>query len=231
MILQLQGVSKRYDGPTEVVCAVDRVNLALDPGEMVALYGPSGSGKSTLLLLAAGLIAPDEGIVRFEGLDVSSLDSSRYLREDIGFIEQRSHLMPGVQAAEQAAVKLLADRMPLREARRQAARWLDRVGLEERLRHAPEQMSGGERQRVAIARALVKEPSLILADEPTGNLDSERGMQILELLSVICREQQASVLLVTHDPQAASIADRVLTLRDGKLQDGHVITPTLRSAG
>ncbi len=223
-VLELDAVVKHYRGyGDEVVRAVDGVTLTVAPGEIVALHGPSGSGKSTLLMLAAALMLPDAGVVRFQGCDLATLAAgaaAAYQRRRIGFIYQSFHLMAGVPAVENAAIKLLADRVPLRHARRTAAAWLERVGLDGRLNHTPDQLSGGERQRVAIARALVNEPSMILADEPTGSLDSRRGGEILALLSGIARERQAAVLLVTHDPQAAAIADRVCTLRDGKLIDG-----------
>jgi putative ABC transport system ATP-binding protein len=220
--LDLQGVVKEYAGPTETVRAVDDVSLTVTTGEMVALYGPSGSGKSTLLMLAAGLLRPDGGVVRFLGRDVDAMSAdelSGYQRRELGFIYQSAHLMAGVPAVENAAIKLLADRVSLHDARSTAIPWLERVGLTQRLAHTPEQMSGGERQRVAIARALVNGPKLILADEPTGNLDTRRGGEILSLLAAISREQQAAVLLVTHDPQAAAIADRRYTMRDGKLSE------------
>jgi putative ABC transport system ATP-binding protein len=218
--LQFCDVVKHYAIGGEIVRAVDGVSLTVAPGEVVALYGPSGSGKSTLLLLAAGLLAPDAGTIRFADLDVGALRDGDvdYQRHEIGFVSQTVDLLPGVPAVENAAVKLLADRVSLSQARRQAIPWLDRVGLGARLDHTPEQLSGGERQRVAIARALVNEPSLILADEPTGNLDSRRGQDVLGLLRSIGREREAAVLLVTHDPQAAAFADRVLMLRDGKLE-------------
>jgi putative ABC transport system ATP-binding protein len=220
-VLELDGVVKHYPGfGGEIVRAVDGVSLAVNAGELVALHGPSGSGKSTLLMLAAALMAPDAGVVRFEGGDLGALSSGAaadYQRRQIGFIYQSFHLMAGVPAVENAAIKLLADHVPLRQARRVAGGWLERVGLEARLSHTPDQLSGGERQRVAIARALVNEPRLILADEPTGSLDSRRGREILELLALLAREQQAAVLLVTHDSQAAAMADRAWTLRDGKL--------------
>ncbi len=221
VVLELDGVVKHYTGyGGEVVRAVDGVTLAVRAGELLALHGPSGSGKSTLLLLAAALISPDAGVVRFEGVDLAALSAGQaadYQRREIGFVYQSFHLMAGVPAIENAAIKLLADRTSLRQARRAAIPWLERVGLAERLNHTPDRLSGGERQRVAIARALVNEPRLILADEPTGSLDSQRGGEILELLSQLAREQRAAVLLVTHDPQAAAVADRVCTLRDGKL--------------
>ncbi len=219
--LELHGVVKHYPAAGDVVRAVDGVTLTVLPGEVVALYGPSGSGKSTLLLLAAGLIAPDAGTVRFGGRDVAELaaeELAEFQRRDVGFVSQSIDLLPGVPAIDNAAVKLLADRVPLTAARRETIPWLDRVGRGDRLSHVPARLSGGERQRVAIARALVNGPRLVLADEPTGNLDSARGREVLELLTQIARDQRAGVLLVTHDPLAAEVADRVLALRDGVLE-------------
>ncbi|HYB23550.1 MAG TPA: ABC transporter ATP-binding protein [Solirubrobacteraceae bacterium] len=223
VVLELDDVVKHHQGyGGEVIRAVDGVTLTIGAGELVALHGPSGSGKSTLLLLAAALMAPDAGVVRFEGQDLAALsarEAADYQRREIGFIYQSFHLMAGVPATENAAIKLLADRVPLSEARRVANVWLERVGLAGRLQHTPDRLSGGERQRVAIARALVNEPRLILADEPTGSLDTQRGGEILALLAQISRRHRVAVLLVTHDAQAAAIADRVCTLRDGRLHD------------
>jgi ABC-type lipoprotein export system ATPase subunit len=223
-VLELAGVVKHYCGSgSEIVRAVDGVTLTVHPGEVVALHGPSGSGKSTLLMLAAALMTPDSGQVLFEGHDVSSWsakETADYQRRSIGFVYQSFHLIPGVPAVENAAIKLLAGRVPLKQARRETVPWLERVGLGERLDHTPDRLSGGERQRVAIARALVNEPRLILADEPTGSLDSHRSGEILGLLASLCRSQQAGMLLVTHDPQAAAIADRVCNFCDGKLLVG-----------
>jgi putative ABC transport system ATP-binding protein len=218
--LELRDVVKHYRGAGEVVRAVDGVTLAVAPGEVVALYGPSGSGKTTLLLLAAGLARLDAGAVRFDGRDVGALSdeqAAEYQRRDVGFISQSFDLLPGVPALDNAAVKLLADRVPLGAARREATPWLERVGLGHCLQRMPARLSGGERQRVAIARALANEPRLVLADEPTGNLDTLRGGEILALLMRVSRERGAAVMLVTHDPRAAEVADRVLTLRDGRL--------------
>ncbi len=218
--LELRDVVKHYSSGEETVHAVDGVTLSVAPGEVVALYGPSGSGKTTLLLLAAGLVAPDAGAVHFNGCDIGALTDEQaavYQRREVGFISQSFDLLPGVPAVDNAAVKLLADRVPLAAARREATPWLERVGLGRRLHHMPAHLSGGERQRVAIARALANEPRLVLADEPTGNLDTRRGQEVLELLMGMSREREAAVLLVTHDPQAAELADRMLTLRDGRL--------------
>jgi len=220
-VLELHGVVKHFPSlGGEVVRAVDGVTLTVHAGEVVALHGPSGSGKSTLLMLAAAMIAPDAGLVRVHGQDLAGLSAGQvadYQRREIGFVYQSFHLMAGVPAVENAAIKLLADRVALGQARRVATAWLERVGLAGRLNHTPDQLSGGERQRVAIARALVNEPRVILADEPTGSLDTQRGGEILALLASIARQQRAAVLLVTHDPQAAAVADRVCTLRDGRL--------------
>jgi putative ABC transport system ATP-binding protein len=189
---------------------------------MVAVQGPSGSGKTTLLLLIAALLRPDEGTVRFAGGDISSLteaEVSDYLMRDVGFIYQNYRLMPRVSTAENAALKLLVGGSGLREAKARALPWLERLGLGDRLGHTPEELSGGERQRVAIARALAGEPRLILADEPTGNLDSARSVHTIELLAELAHERQAAVVLVTHDAEAAALADRRYTLRDGRLLD------------
>jgi putative ABC transport system ATP-binding protein len=231
--LAFREVVKHYADADEVVRAVDGVSVAIEPGEMLALYGPSGSGKTTLLLLAAGLLAPDRGAVRFYDTDLAGMSDAEiadYQRRAVGFVYQSFHLMSGVPAVENAAVKLLADGVSLREARGVATGWLERVGLGHRLNYIPERLSGGERQRVAIARALVNEPRLILADEPTGSLDTRRGLEVLHLLGEIARAQRAAVLLVTHDPQAAAIADRVCGLRDGKLVERDSADSSVRSA-
>jgi putative ABC transport system ATP-binding protein len=218
--LELRDVVKHYESGGETVRAVDGVSLSVELGEVVALYGPSGSGKTTLLLLAAGLLAPSAGSVRFDGRELGALSDQQlaeHQRREVGFISQSFDLLTGVPALDNAAVKLLADRVPLVAARREATPWMERVGLGRRLRHLPAQLSGGERQRVAIARALANGPRLVLADEPTGNLDTQRGAEVLALLMRVSREHGAAVVLVTHDPQAAEVADRVLTLRDGRL--------------
>ncbi len=221
--LTLREVVKHYPSAGETVRAVDGVTLEIQPGEIVALYGPSGSGKTTLLLLAAGLMSPDGGSVQFGGRDIggmSARESAHYRLHDIGFVFQSFHLMPGTSALDNALIKLPVIGYTVREAREKATPWLQRVGLGARLEHRPEQLSMGERQRVAIARALVSEPNLLLADEPTGNLDSARTREILALLRDVCHERSIPGLLVTHDAEAVSFVDRTLTLRDGRLLEG-----------
>jgi ABC-type lipoprotein export system ATPase subunit len=220
LLLELEDVVKHYRGSGEEIHAVDRLTLGVQAGEMVAIHGPSGSGKTTLLLMIAALLAPDSGSIRFDGCDLASLSDrqvSDYQLRDVGFIYQRFRLMPTVTALENAARKLLLGGVRMREAQERARPWLEQVGLGDRLGHRAAEMSGGERQRVAIARVLACEPRLILADEPTGNLDSARGREIVQLLGSVARERGAAVLLVTHDLAALEIADRSYAMRDGKL--------------
>jgi putative ABC transport system ATP-binding protein len=219
-MLQLANVVKHYRvGDGELVRAVDGVSLSVAPGELVALYGPSGSGKTTLLMLIAGLLIPDRGRVTVDGRDVSTLSArerARYRRSELGFIRQSLDLIPGVRADDNAALKLFAT-SGRRDAQRRVAPLLERLGLNGRAQQRAEQLSMGERQRVMIARALSTEPKLVLADEPTGSLDSQRGGEVLALLADICHERGVGALLVTHDPRAAAFADHVHALRDGQL--------------
>ena len=219
-MLELRELVKHYPvGDGEPVRAVDGVSLEVARGELVALYGPSGSGKTTLLMLIAALLAPDSGAVIVDGREISALpdhDRACYRLRELGYIDQAFDLLPGGNVAQNAAMKLWLTG-DARRAERMVTPLLERLGLGERLRHRPDELSMGERQRVIIARALSTEPKLVLTDEPTGNLDSLRGREVLELLSEICRERGAAVLLVTHDPQATVFADRVHALRDGRL--------------
>jgi putative ABC transport system ATP-binding protein len=219
-VLELREIIKHYTiGEGEPVRAVDGVSLTVSAGELVALYGPSGSGKTTLLMMIAALLAPDSGTVLVAGKPISSLsrgEAARYRRTELGFVRQSLDLIAGATVLDNAALKLFGG-MRRRDAHRQVMPLLERLGLEERINHRAEQLSMGERQRVMIARALSTEPALVLADEPTGSLDTRRGSEVLNLLSEIRREHQVGVLLVTHDPQAAGYADSVRALRDGKL--------------
>lgn len=220
-VLELRDLVKHYPVPTgDPVRAVDGVSLSVSAGELVALYGPSGSGKTTLLMLIAALLRPDGGAVLVNERDVSTLsdtDAARYRLYELGFVRQSLNLIPGASAIDNAALKLMGTDIGSRAARRQVTPLLERLGLEERITHRAEQLSMGERQRVMIARALSTEPSLVLADEPTGSLDTRRSREVLDLFAEICRERHVAVVLVTHDPYAAAYADRVYALRDGRL--------------
>jgi putative ABC transport system ATP-binding protein len=218
--LELERVVKHYRGPAEEVRAIDGVSLVVSEGEMVSLQGPSGSGKTTLLLLMAALLRAEKGAIRYDGRDLASLSErevSGFLMHEVGFIFQRFHLWPRSSAIRSASQKLILTGVGLRDARERAIPWLERVGLGERLEYPAGRLSGGERQRLAIAQVLACEPRLILADEPTGNLDSARSMEIVELLRSISHDRGAMVVLVTHDAEIATLADRHYTLRDGVL--------------
>jgi putative ABC transport system ATP-binding protein len=220
-VLELRELVKRYQvGDGEPVHAVDGVSMSIAAGELVALYGPSGSGKTTLLMLVAALLVPDSGAVLVDGRDISALSDdagAKYRLRELGIVGQPSDLLPGARAIENASLKLWLTHA--REAQRRIEPLLERLGLGERMRHRTEQLSMGERQRVLIAQALSTEPRLVLADEPTGNLDTHRSREVLELLCELCREHGTTVLLATHDPQAAVFSDRVHELRDGRLEE------------
>jgi putative ABC transport system ATP-binding protein len=219
-VLALRELVKHYPSAGgETVKAVDGVSLQVRPGEMLALYGPSGSGKTTLLLMVATLLEPTAGKVVIAERDVAELserEASSFRLSELGFIRQNFDLLPGVSAIDNAVLKLLKT-MRWRDAHRQITPLLERLGLGDRLQHRAETLSMGERQRVMIARALSTAPSLLLADEPTGSLDSQRSREVLALLRELCRERNVACVLVSHDPLAAGYADRVLALRDGKL--------------
>jgi putative ABC transport system ATP-binding protein len=226
-MLELRELVKHY--PTvggEPVRAVDGVSLKVEAGEMVALYGPSGSGKTTLLLMVATLLEPTSGEVVIGGRNISTLserEASHFRLSELGFIRQNFDLLPGVSAIDNSVLKLLKT-MRWREAQREMEPLLERLGLGGRLRHRAETLSMGERQRVMIARALSTKPRLLLADEPTGSLDTQRGREVLELLRELCRERDVAVVLVSHDPMAATYADQVFSLIDGKLSE-HGVDP------
>jgi putative ABC transport system ATP-binding protein len=221
-MLEVRDLVKHYRlGDVESVHAVDGVSLSIAAGEMVALYGPSGSGKTTLLTLIAALARPDSGRVSVDGVDLGSLSDaqqSRYRLRELGFVDQEQDLLPGANVVQNAAMKLwLLEHA--RSAEQRVHPLLVRLGLEARLSHRADQLSMGERQRVMLARALSTEPKLLLADEPTGNLDTQRSRDVLGLIASVCQELGTAVLLATHDPQATMFAHRVHTLRDGRLLD------------
>jgi putative ABC transport system ATP-binding protein len=214
-------VSRTYGSAGHGLRALDRVSLTISRGEVVAVMGPSGSGKSTLLFLLGGLDTPDAGVVRLNGVDwqtLSGRDRATFLRRTCGFIVQGLALLPQATSAENVEVPLLLDGVDQGERSRRVADALDRVGLTGRSVQLPDELSGGEQQRVSIARALVHEPAVVLADEPTGSLDSATAQAITRLLVDSARERNAAVVLVTHDPAVAQHADRIVTLHSGHLE-------------
>jgi putative ABC transport system ATP-binding protein len=218
MIAVLDAV-KTYEGKRRVT-ALDGVSFTVDAGEMVAVMGPSGSGKSTLLHLLGGLDQASSGSVRVDGTELTGLGDdalTRVRREKIGFIFQFFNLLPTLSAFDNVALPMRLRRRAAPEVRATADTFLDLVGLKPRADHLPDELSGGECQRVAIARALVMGPRVLLADEPTGNLDTKTGGEILELLKRINREVGSTLVMVTHDAGAAAACHRIMSLKDGKL--------------
>jgi putative ABC transport system ATP-binding protein len=219
-MIALEGVSKTVESGGRPLTILHALDLEVPAGQFLAVIGPSGSGKSTLLGLIAGLDSPSTGRIRVAGVDITALDEDALARlrgEKIGVVFQFFHLVPSLTALENILVPMeIAGR---RDARRRAQALLDEVGLHDRGHHYPSQLSGGEQQRIAIARALANDPPLILADEPTGNLDSTNGRHILDLLLQMKRSRGATLVLVTHDAGIASLADVRLSLRDGRPVD------------
>ncbi|MBK7600221.1 MAG: ABC transporter ATP-binding protein [Acidobacteria bacterium] len=227
-MIQLENVTREY-GDGKLVHALDGVSLTIDRGERVAVMGPSGSGKSTLLNLICGLDEPTSGVIRIDGADIAGLDDdarTRLRREKIGMIFQTFNLLPTLSATENVALPLRLQGLSRRDAETRANSMLGKVGLAGRSSHRPDELSGGERQRVAIARALIFDPPILLADEPTGNLDSHTGEEILTLLDNLHREYNTTVLMVTHNEEAAAYCDRVLRLRDGRVVKEEVVKAT-----
>ncbi len=218
LILQASGVCKSYHLGRRTLDVLRNVDLEVPTGEFLVLRGSSGAGKSTLLHLMGGLDQPDSGTIVAKGLTLGNLDTSRLTRfrnEDVGLIFQAFHLMPELDALENVILPGRMGRRPLKECREAATALLERVGLGDRLDHQPGELSGGEQQRVAIARALINRPSLLLADEPTGNLDTKTSSEIIRLLMDIRSEQGMTLVVATHDSDLAQLADRVVHLKDG----------------
>jgi putative ABC transport system ATP-binding protein len=217
-MIQLRQVSKTVTSGSQPLTILHPLTVEIPRGQFVAIVGPSGSGKSTLLGLIAGLDAPTSGQVIIDGVDITRLDEDALAKlrgEKIGFVFQFFHLIPSLTAYENVSVPMEIANAP--DARSRARALLDEVGLTERAHHYPSQLSGGEQQRVALARALANDPPILLADEPTGNLDSSNGRHILELLRDIHRTRGTTIVLVTHDAELAAIADGRFVLRDGKV--------------
>jgi putative ABC transport system ATP-binding protein len=219
-MIELRGVSKTVTSGSTPLTILHPLTLSIPRGEFVAILGPSGSGKSTLLGLIAGLDAPSEGSVVIDGTDITTLDEDALARlrgEKIGFVFQFFHLIPSLTAIENVAVPMEIARAS--DPWRRAAALIDEVGLTGRAHHYPAQLSGGEQQRVAIARALANDPPLLLADEPTGNLDTATGRTIMEIIRSVHERRGTTVVLVTHDAELAALADSRLVLRDGRVVD------------
>lgn len=220
-MIELRAVTKRYRLGSEEVCALDNVNLSVKRGEFFAVMGASGSGKSTLANIIGGLDVPDSGSVRVAGQDLARADDRRlsaYRNRTVGFVFQSFNLQPNYTALENVTVPMLFARVAPSQRRAHAIECLSAVGLEARLNHRPGQLSGGERQRVCIARALANRPELIIADEPTGNLDSRRGDEIMALLGQLNSVDGITLMVITHDPAVARRAGRTLLMSDGRLQ-------------
>ena len=219
-VLMAENLTKEYHLGKHVVQALNDVNFAVEKGEFVAIMGPSGSGKSTLLHLIGGLDKPTSGDITLAGQKLGKLSDKNLTllrRRNVGFVFQFFNLLPTLTAEENINLPVLIDGKSLAKYKARLDSIFDLVGLADRRRHKPEQLSGGEQQRVALARALITEPSIVLADEPTGNLDTRTGSAIMDLLRRSCDELEQTVIIVTHDPRAASYADRVVFLRDGNI--------------
>lgn len=223
-MIEASGLGKTYSSGGRPLSVLTDVDLAVHPEEVVAVLGPSGSGKTTLLGLLAGLDRPSTGTVRLDGQDVFDLTEdqrARFRARKVGFVFQTFHLLPTLTALENVMVplELLGDAGSGREIRDRSADLLTRVGLADRLSHYPAQLSGGEQQRVALARAFVNRPSILFADEPTGNLDSETGRAVLDLMTELNGAARTTVVLVTHDEALTQLANRVIRLKDGRVVD------------
>jgi putative ABC transport system ATP-binding protein len=225
-IVQVRNVSKRFNRDGFEVVALDHVDLEIQPGDFFALMGPSGSGKSTLLNLLAGIDRPTEGEVDVLGTNLARLSESElagWRNAHIGYIFQTFNLVPVLTAFENVELPLLLTKLSKAERRKNVETALELVGLADRMGHQPKQLSGGQEQRVAIARAIVTDPDLILADEPTGNLDARSGEEILQILSTLNRELNKTIMLVTHDPHAASFASHQRHLEKGVLSESAAV--------
>jgi putative ABC transport system ATP-binding protein len=225
-LVQTENLTKIYGTGDAAVMALDKVSIKVESGEFVAIMGPSGCGKSTLLHLIGGLDRPTDGTVEIDGVSLSDMkdgELARLRRTRIGLVFQFYNLIPVLNAVENAGLPIALDGKKLSEARKRAADWLSRFGLGDRLTSRPDQLSGGQQQRVAVARALAAEPVLVLADEPTGNLDTRSADGIAGLLRQVSKEFGRAVVMVTHDPRIAAYADRIIFLKDGRISDQTVL--------
>jgi len=223
-IVQIRDLTREYSHGEISVVALNNVSLDIQRGEFVALMGPSGSGKSTLLHIIAGIDRPSHGVCHVQGTDVGALSETElaaWRNHHVGFVFQTFNLIPVLTAFENVELPLLLTSLSARERREHVEAALELVGLSDRMRHLPRQLSGGQEQRVAIARALVTDPTLLVADEPTGNLDAHSATDVLSLLQTLNREAGKTVIMVTHDPKAAAFAQRTVHLEKGELLNGN----------
>lgn len=219
-MIELKNVSKTYELGGEKIVALDHVNLKVDKGDFIAIMGPSGSGKSTLANIIGGLDEPEEGEVLVDDQSLARASDkalSNYRNKRIGFIFQSFNLQPVYTALENVMIPLVFGRVSVGERKKRAVDCLKLVGLEDRMNHRPNQLSGGQRQRVCIARALANNPEVIIADEPTGNLDSKKGQEIVQILKALNSKMGVTVIVITHDHEVAKEAKKVLTIKDGKI--------------
>lgn len=226
-IIEVKNLSKVYGAGDTAVVALDGVNLVIEEGKFVAVMGPSGCGKSTLLHLIGGLDSPSSGSVLIEGQDIAAMKDEQLTelrRRKMGFVFQFFNLIPVLSAAENAALPLILDGVKPKQATAKAMAWLEKNKLADRASHRPDELSGGQQQRVAISRAMVSEPVIILADEPTGNLDTRSSDEIASALRSLVSDYGRTVLMVTHDPRIAAYADRIIFLKDGKVVDDTLMT-------
>lgn len=223
-LIAVDGVSKTYTYGHGKAVALDNIHLQFGKGELVAIVGPSGAGKTTLAHIIGGLITPDQGEVRINGKRLSRRSDrslSKYRNSTVGFIFQNFNLLPQYTALENVMVPLIIAGVRRRKRTKLAKQYLKVVGLEKQMRHKATELSGGERQRVSIARALINQPQIIIADEPTGSLDSDRGLEIMRILLKLSHEHGLTVLMVTHDEQLARKADQIIRIHDGHVQEEH----------
>jgi len=222
-LLKMERITKEYKLGKTLVRALRGLDMEINGGEIVAIMGPSGSGKSTLMHILGALDTPTDGKATIDGADLAQLRESQLVTlrgKKVGFVFQTFNLIQTLSALQNVELPMIFQGLSRSERTRRAKDLLTRVGLADRIRHKPNELSGGERQRVAVARALANDPEIILADEPTGNLDTESGSAILDLLRQLSVDEGKTVILVTHDPEATEIADRVITLRDGCVSSG-----------
>jgi putative ABC transport system ATP-binding protein len=227
-IISVENLQRYFEVGDETVYALDGVSIQVSKGEFFGIGGASGSGKSTLLYIIGGMDRPTAGRVLVQGQDIGGMDENilaDYRSKKVGFVYQSFHLVPTMTALQNVELPMIFTQMPLKQRRERAHYLLEAVGLGNRVNHRPTEMSGGQRQRVAIARAMSNQPAVILADEPTGNLDSRNGSEVVERLQSLCRSEQVTILIVSHDPNVLNATDRCIYL-----QDGHILEEETHAA-